>query len=383
MDIILSDNTIPFNQPFATGNERQFIDQALSTNQLSGDGAFTKMCHAWLDAYSHSTKSLLTHSCTAALEMAALALDLSPGDEVIMPSYTFASTANAFALRGAVPVFIDIRPDNLNMDEQLIEAAITPKTRAIVPVHYAGVGCEMDQIMAIAKKHDLYVVEDAAQALMSHYRGRPLGSIGHLGTYSFHHTKNIVSGEGGSLQINTPEHAGLAEMIREKGTDRSRFLRGETDKYTWQVIGSSYLPSELIAAYLWAQLNDASSITKSRLALWDIYHRHLEPLEQQGLLRRPFVPDQCRHNAHMYYIVLREGTERQKVISRLKAQGIQTVSHYVPLHSSPAGKQYGKTPGSMHHTERCAASLLRLPLWVGMTPLQQEKVVAGLAAILH
>ena len=378
----MTDEPIPFNRPFETGNECRFIEQAVSSRHLAGDGEFTIKCQTWLTDHSSSHSSLLTHSCTAALEMAAIALEISPGDEVIMPSNTFSSTANAFALRGGVPVFVDIRADTLNLDEKLIEAAITPQTKAIVPVHYAGVGCEMDPIMDIADAHNLRVVEDAAQGVMASYRSKQLGGIGDLGTYSFHETKNVISGEGGSLQINAPEFADICEMVREKGTDRSKFLRGEKDKYTWQVIGSSYLPSELIAAFLWGQLEETKRITKARLDLWDTYHSLLEPLEQKGLLKRPTVPEECQHNAHMYYIILNNITDRQKVASYLKAQNIYAVSHYVPLHSSPAGQKFGRAHGGMHITNRVAETLLRLPLWVGLTRSQQEKVCDTLSFAL-
>lgn len=295
---------VPFNRPFMTGKELYYIAEAKFGNMLAGDGPFTKRCHDWLKKNSHCEKALLTHSCTAALEMAALLLDIEPGDEIIMPSYTFVSTANAFVLRGGVPIFIDIREDTLNLDERLIESAITPRTRAIVPVHYAGVACEMDTIMAIAKRYGLRVVEDAAQGVMATYKGRALGSIGDLGAYSFHETKNVISGEGGALLVNDPSLAMRAEIIREKGTDRSCFFRGEVDKYTWQEVGSSFLPGELIAAFLWAQLEEAERITESRLEIWQRYNTLLEPLEAQGLLRRPIVPEECKHNAHMYYVLL-------------------------------------------------------------------------------
>ncbi|MCK9482637.1 MAG: dTDP-4-amino-4,6-dideoxygalactose transaminase, partial [Bacteroidia bacterium] len=319
-----------------------------------------------------------THSCTAALEMSALLLDIKPGDEVIMPSYTFVSTANAFVLRGAIPVFVDIRPDTLNLDEKLIEEAITPRTRAIVPVHYAGVACEMDSIMAIARRHNLAVVEDAAQGVMASYKGRALGSIGDLGTFSFHETKNVISGEGGALLVNNPELALRAEIIREKGTDRSRFFRGEVDKYTWQEVGSSYLPGEVIAAFLWAQLEEADRITQQRLAIWDNYQQLLAPLAAEGLLTQPSIPDNCQHNAHMYYVILSAEADRQKVLEQLKQQGIGAVFHYVPLHSSPAGKGYTRTSGELKVTNDKAERLLRLPLWIGLTKEQQERTTQAL-----
>jgi dTDP-4-amino-4,6-dideoxygalactose transaminase len=307
--------------------------------------------------------------------MAALLLDIQPGDEVIMPSYTFVSTANAFVLRGAIPVFVDIREDTLNLDERLIEAAITPRTKAIVPVHYAGVACEMDAIMDIARRHGLMVVEDAAQGVMSSYKGQALGSIGDLGAFSFHETKNVISGEGGALLVKDAALAVRAEIIREKGTDRSRFFRGEVDKYTWQEVGSSYLPGELIAAFLWAQLEQAKNITSQRLASWEHYHQLLAPSESKGILRRPIVPEECQHNAHMYYVLLNPGINRQAVLKKLKQNDIDAVFHYVPLHSSPAGQRYGRAHGSLTVTNQQSECLIRLPLWVGLTELQQNKIV--------
>jgi len=342
-----------------TGKELYYIAEAKFGNMLAGDGPFTKRCHQWLEQRTACVKALLTHSCTAALEMAAQLVDIQAGDELIMPSYTFVSTANAFVLRGGVPVFVDIREDTLNLDERLIEAAITPRTRAIVPVHYAGVAAEMDAIMAIARGHGLKVVEDAAQGVISSYKGRALGSIGDLGAYSFHETKNVISGEGGALLVNEPTLALRAEIIREKGTDRSRFFRGEVDKYTWQEVGSSFLPGELIAAFLWAQLEEAERITDDRLASWARYHALLEPLEAMGLLRRPIVPEGCRHNAHMYYVLLAPEIDRQWVLDALKQEQIYAVFHYVPLHSSPAGRRYGRAIGGLEVTNRCARSLLR------------------------
>jgi dTDP-4-amino-4,6-dideoxygalactose transaminase len=366
---------IHFNRPFMTGKEHYYIAEAKFGNMLAGDGPFTKRCHKWLEHKSGCAKALLTHSCTAALEMAALLLDIEPGDEVIMPSYTFVSTANAFVLRGGVPVFVDIREDTLNLDERLIEAAITPRSRAIVPVHYAGVACEMDAIMAIAKRHGLKVVEDAAQGVMASYKGRVLGSIGDLGAYSFHETKNVISGEGGALLVNDPALATRAEIIREKGTDRSRFFRGEVDKYTWQEVGSSFLPGELIAAFLWAQLEEAQHITNQRLAIWQRYHELLEQLEQKGLLRRPITPADCCHNAHMYYVLLAPGIDRQKVLTELKKNDIYSVFHYVPLHSSPGGQRYGRAYGELEVTIRQSERLVRLPLWVGLSAEQQDRIV--------
>lgn len=364
-----------------TGKEHDYIKEAYSNGMLAGDGPFTKRCHDWLEQKTGTKKALLTHSCTAALEMAALLLNIEPGDEVIMSSYTFVSTANAFALRGAVPVFVDIRTDTLNLDEKLIEGAITSKTKAIVPVHYAGVGCEMDTIMAIANKHNLAVVEDAAQGLMSSYKGRPLGSIGNMGTFSFHETKNIISGEGGALLVNDQKLPGQAEIIREKGTDRSRFFRGVVDKYTWQSIGSSFLPGELIAAFLWAQLEDAKNITEKRLSIWNEYHQMLAPLEEKGILRRPIIPDDCQQNGHLYYILLNPSIDRQKVLADFRAEQIMAPFHYIPLHSSPAGMQLGRTHGSMEVTDAASEQLLRLPLWYSISKEEQERVVAVLAKL--
>lgn len=359
---------IPFNKPYMTGRELHYISQAHANGHLSGDGAFTKRCHAWLEESTGCNRALLTHSCTAALEMSALLLDLEPGDEVIMPSFTFVSTANAFVLRGAIPVFVDIRPDTLNIDETLIEAAITSRTRAICVVHYAGVGCEMNEIMNFAAKHGLQVVEDAAQGVMSSYRGSPLGSIGSLAAFSFHETKNVISGEGGALLINDAAFVERAEMIREKGTNRSRFFRGEVDKYTWMDVGSSYLPSEVLAAFLTAQLEQAEEITDRRLGIWAHYHSWAESLEQQGLLRRPTVPEHCRHNAHMYYLLLPSLEARTKFIARLKEDGIGSVFHYVPLHSTPAGRRLGRpaVDSGLPVTDRVSDTLVRLPLWVGL-----------------
>ncbi|MDQ3203396.1 MAG: dTDP-4-amino-4,6-dideoxygalactose transaminase [Pseudomonadota bacterium] len=371
----MSTEKFQFNRPYMTGREFDYIEQAKSGNKLAGDGPFTKKCHHWLEENTGSVRALLTHSCTAALEMAALLLDIQPGDEVIMPSYTFVSTANAFVLRGAVPVFVDIREDTLNLDERLIEAAVTTRTRAIVPVHYAGVSCEMDTIMEIARRHGLIVVEDAAQGIMASYKGHALGSIGDLGAFSFHETKNVISGEGGALLIKDPALASRAEIIREKGTDRSRFFRGEVDKYTWQEVGSSYLPGELIAAFLWAQLEDARNITSRRLASWERYHHLLAPAESKGILRRPIIPAECKHNAHMYYVLLNPETDRQAVLSKLKQNEIHAVFHYVPLHSSPAGRRYGRVNDSLSVTNRQSERLIRLPLWVGLSEAQQDKII--------
>lgn len=367
---------IEFNRPYITDNESRYIKETFLNNKLAGDGPFTKRCHEWLESRTECHKALLTHSCTAALEIAALLLDIQPGDEIIMPSYTFVSTANAFVLRGAIPVFVDIREDTLNLDERLIEAAITNRTRAIVPVHYAGVSCDMDVIMSIAKRHNLKVIEDAAQGVMANYKGCALGSIGDLGAYSFHETKNITSGEGGALLINDRSLSLQAEIIREKGTDRSQFLRGEVDKYTWIVAGSSFLPSDMIAAFLWAQLEAAEKITHQRLINWQYYHSQLQELENSGILRRPIIPTDCQHNAHMYYVLIAPEINRQAVLAELKKTGVFALSHYVPLHSSPAGLRYGKIHGDLSLTTQLSQQIIRLPLWIGLTTAQQDFVIA-------
>lgn len=362
---------IPFNKPYLTGKELRFIAEAHAKGQLAGDGFFTGCCSRWLEEKMGCKKALLTHSCTAALEMAAILANIQPGDEIILPSYTFVSTANAFVLRGGVPVFVDIRADTLNIDETLIEAAITPRTKAIVPVHYAGVACEMDTIMAIARKHNVLVIEDAAQGVMASYKGKPLGSIGDLGCYSFHETKNIVSGEGGALLINNPRFAARAEIIREKGTNRSLFFRGQVDKYTWVDLGSSYLPGELIAAFLWAQMQEAETITNNRLEIWNAYHRSLETLERDGLLRRPIIPDECKHNGHMYYILLDSIEQRTSLIKKMKSLGVLCVFHYVPLHSAYPDGIKTRNHGQLNNTTQISDRLLRLPLWVGLADDQQ------------
>lgn len=367
--------TIPFNHPYIIGTEGSYIEEVNSKNMFAGDGDFTKLCHLWMEKQVGCLKALLTHSCTAALEMAALLIDIQPGDEIIMPSYTFVSTANAFVLRGGIPVFIDVRQDTLNIDERQIEAAITSKTKAIVPVHYAGVACEMDTIMDIARRHSLSVVEDAAQGIKASYKGRPLGSIGDLGTFSFHETKNVISGEGGALLVNSDEFSTQAEIIREKGTDRSRFFRGEVDKYTWQSLGSSFLPSELIAAFLWAQLEHADEITHMRKEIWDRYDQAIRQLEYEGLISRPHVPQDCQHNAHIYYIILAPEIKRHLVLREMEHNNVHAVSHYVPLHSSPAGLRFGRSHGSLEKTEHLSKQIIRLPVWIGLSELQQERVI--------
>lgn len=373
---------IPFNTPYIAGGEVDYIREVFLGRQFAGDGGFTEQCHKWLEANLGSQKALLTHSCTSALEMAALLIDIKPGDEVIVPSYTFVSTANAFVLRGGVPVFVDIRTDTLNIDESKIEAAITERTRAIVPVHYAGVACDMDSIMKIARQYCLKVIEDAAQGVMASYKKIPLGRIGDLGTLSFHETKNVISGEGGALLINRDEYIIQAEIIREKGTDRSRFFRGELDKYTWQAVGSSFLPSELTAAFLSAQLEHATKITEQRRKIWDQYNLLTESLEQDGLLRRPQVPDECEHNAHMFYILLTSGVDSKRLLADLKANGIQALSHYVPLHSSPGGRRFGRIHAEMKNTNQVSERIVRLPLWIGLNASDQERVVNSLQSAI-
>ncbi len=370
----------PFNKPFTIGAELEYITDAVARGHLSGDGHYTKLCHRWLEQKLGAKRALLTHSCTAALEMAAMLCDIRPGDEVIMPSYTFVSTANAFVLRGGVPVFVDIRPDTLNLDEKLIEAAITPKTRAIVPVHYAGVACEMDSIMAIARRHGLLVVEDAAQAVLSDYRSRSPGCIGDLGCLSFHETKNVISGEGGALLVNNPALIERAEIIREKGTNRSKFFRGEVDKYTWVDIGSSFLPSELIGAFLWAQLEHAEAIIAHRRRLCAVYREALQDLADAGRLVLPQPePEGLAGNGHMFYLFTRTAAERPALLAHLKSAGVHAVFHYVPLHASPAGQRYGRTAGSLPVTEDLAERLVRLPLYYGLA----EDGARGVAAAVR
>jgi len=372
---------IPFNKPYMTGKELWYIAQAHAKGHLAGDGSFTRQCSSWLESRTGASKALLTHSCTAALEMAAILADIQPGDEVIMPSYTFVSTANAFVLRGGVPIFVDIRPDTLNIDENLIEAAITARTKAIVPVHYAGVGCEMDTIMDIARRHGLLVIEDAAQGVMATYKGRPLGSIGHMAALSFHETKNIISGEGGALLVNDPHLAERAEIIREKGTNRSQFFRGQVDKYTWVDMGSSFLPGELIAAFLWAQMEEADAITSRRLSIWNTYHQWFADAEKRELIRRPVIPSHCGHNAHMYYLLLPDLDVRTRFIDVLKQDGIHCVFHYVPLHSAPEGRKVGRAHGDLTNTITLSDRLVRLPLWLGLEERQPEVIKKALGIV--
>jgi dTDP-4-amino-4,6-dideoxygalactose transaminase len=376
------DGLITFNRPFKTGREFGYIEKAIENRHLSGNGPFTARCSSWLSDHYASARVLLTFSCTSALEMAAILVDLRPGDEVIMPSFTFVSTASAVALRGATPVFVDIRPDTLNVDEEQVAAAITRRTKAILPVHYAGVGAEMDVLMALARENDLFMIEDAAQGIMASYRGRRLGSIGDLGCVSFHETKNIHCGEGGALIINQPEWVERAEILQEKGTNRSKFFRGEVDKYTWVELGSSFLTSEINAAFLWAQIQQASEITDARMSVWLRYHERFEALEANGRLRRPVIPEGCEHNAHIYYLLLRDAATRDGLIERLRERKIQAVFHYLPLHSSPAGRHFGRAQRKLSTTDHVSASLVRLPLWVGMGDRDIDRVVTAVEEYL-
>ena len=366
---------INFNVPPFIGTEMDYIKKAVENKKICGDGEFTKKCNAWLEKKTGTAKALLTTSCTHATEMAALLCDIKEGDEVIMPSYTFVSTADAFVLRGATVVFVDIDPKTMNIDANLIEDAITEKTKAIVPVHYAGVSCDMDRIMEIAKRHNLIVIEDAAQGIMSTYHGKSLGTIGDYGCFSFHETKNISLGEGGALLIANPADIETAEIVREKGTNRSKFFRGEIDKYSWVEAGSSYLPSELNAAYLWGELESAEEIYKNRMDTWQYYHSQLENMEKNGKIKRPVIPENCVHNAHMYYIKAKDLDERTRLLAYLKENGVSAVFHYIPLHSAAAGIKYGRFFGEDQYTTKESERLLRLPLYYGMKEEDREKVV--------
>ena len=373
--------TIPFNKPYLPENEFEHIRKAHKNGQLAGDGSFTKFCHEWLEENTGCRKALLTHSCTAALEMSAMLIDINPGDEIIMPSFTFVSTANAFALRGAVSVFADIRPDTFNIDENLIENLVTPRTKAIVPVHYAGLSCEMEKILEIAKKHDLRVIEDSAQGICSSFKGRALGTIGQIGCLSFHETKNIHSGEGGAILINDENLIERAEIIRDKGTNRSQFFRGEVDKYRWVDIGSSYLPGELTAAFLFAQLEKAQEITADRLSIWNKYYEIFEDLEKSGQASRPIIPKNCEHNGHIFHLLLDKRFNRDKVLREMNEKGVNAVFHYQPLHSSPAGKKYGKCTSALPVTDDISERIIRLPMWIGFN--QHERVHTILSNILN
>lgn len=371
---------IDFNRPAFTGREMEYIQDAVKRGMLCGDGAYTRKCSEWMKEKFDVNHVLLTTSCTHALEMAAYLADIKPGDEVIMPSYTFVSTADAFVLRGAKVVFVDIRPDTMNIDEKLIEAAITPKTRAIVPVHYAGVACEMDVIMRLAGKYGLKVIEDAAQGVEASYKGRALGTIGDFGCYSFHETKNYTMGEGGALLFQKEEYLERAEVLREKGTDRSKFFRGQVDKYRWVDYGSSYLPSELNAAYLYAQLEACEEINRKRLEIYEYYHNNLRILAEEGKLEQPFIPDGCSHNAHMYYIKVRDLEVRSKLIAYLRERGICSVFHYIPLHSSPAGQKFGRFSGEDIYTTRESERLLRLPMFYNLPMEDVKRIVDEIVA---
>jgi dTDP-4-amino-4,6-dideoxygalactose transaminase len=368
---------IPFNRPQLTGNEHLYIDEALASGKLSGNGRFAQLCAAWLEKNVGGHKALITPSCTAALEMSGMLIDFEPGDEIIVPDFAFVSTANAFALYGATPVFVDVDPLTLNIDPAAVELAITPRTRAIVVIHYGGVACDMDRIMSIAARHDLIVVEDAAHAIEASYFNRPLGSIGDLATFSFHETKNVQCGEGGALILNNQDLVQRAEIIQEKGTDRSSFFRGEIDKYTWRDIGSSYLLSEVASAFLYAQLEHAQEITEERRTIWTRYYEALQPLESEGILRRPFVPLGCTHSGHLFYILLPTGAVRDTIIEVLRRRGIHAVFHYLPLHQSPAGGRLGRLGGPVPVSEYVSSRLLRLPLWGGLGEVRVKEVIAA------
>lgn len=379
----MADYKIPFNIPPYEEKAIDYIKEAIRNRKICGDGPFTKQCDAWIEERTGTAKSLLTTSCTHATELAALLCDIQPGDEVIMPAYTFVSTADAFVLRGAKPVFVDIRPDTMNIDETLIEDAVTSRTRAIVPVHYAGVSCEMDRIMDIAARHHLYVIEDAAQGIMSSYKGQALGTIGDFGCYSFHETKNYSMGEGGALLIRDAKYIEDAEIYREKGTNRSQYYRGQIDKYTWINAGSSYLPSELNAAYLWAQLQEADRINEKRLALWNRYDEQLRPLAKKGLIECPHIPDGCVHNAHMYYIKTKDIEERTALISYLAEYGILSVFHYIPLHTAPAGRKFGRFHGEDRYTTRESERLTRLPMYDKLSLEEVDDIVSKVKEFYH
>jgi dTDP-4-amino-4,6-dideoxygalactose transaminase len=379
----VASSTVPFNKPYVTGAEFDYIQEAIDNAHLAGSGPFSRRCSDYLKERLGAQSVLLTHSCTGALEMAALLADVQPGDEVILPSFTFTSTATAFALRGAVPVFVDVREDTLNLDESLVEAAITPRTRALVAVHYAGIGCEMRILADIAERRGLMLIEDAAQGFCSDYHGAPLGSLGSLGTLSFHETKNVISGEGGALVVNDPALVERAEVLHEKGTNRRAFFRGQVDKYSWVDLGSSFVASELAAAFLWAQLEQDDWITGQRMAIWERYHDGFAELQASGRVRRPIVPRGAGHNAHMYYLLLETMDARDRAIEDLAELGVAAVFHYVPLHSAPAGRRLGRAVGTLSVTDDVSGRLLRLPLWVGMTNEQVEGVIAAVWQVVR
>lgn len=379
----MEETMIVFNVPPYTGNEITYIAQAVEKQKICGDGEFTQKCNAWIEKKTGTGKCLLTTSCTHATELAALLAQVGPGDEIIMPAYTFVSTADAFVLRGATPVFVDIRPDTMNIDEKLIEAAVTEKTKAIVPVHYAGVACEMDTIMDIAKRHNLFVIEDAAQGIMSTYKGRSLGTFGDFGVFSFHETKNFSMGEGGALLIRDEKYIEEAEILREKGTNRSKFFRGQIDKYTWVNYGSSYLPSDMNAAYLWAQLEMADAINEHRLSLWNQYYEELAPLQEKGILELPHIPEGCVHNAHMFYIKAKDLEERTELLKFLKENGILAVFHYIPLHTAPAGLKYGRFHGEDVYTTKESERLCRLPMFYKLTSGEVSYITGKVKEFYH
>jgi dTDP-4-amino-4,6-dideoxygalactose transaminase len=374
---------IPFNQPYTTGDELGCIQEAIDNRHLSGNGAFTARCARWMEERLGCERALLTSSCTSALEMAALVAGIGPGDEVIMPSYTFPTTASSVALRGAIPVFVDIREDTLNLDERLVEASLTSRTRAIMPVHYAGVACSLEELSEIAARHGLIMIEDAAQGFSATYRDLPLGTIGDLGCLSFHETKNLMCGEGGALLVNRAEWVERAEILQEKGTNRSQFLRGEADKYTWIDLGSSFLTSEINAAFLWAQIEHVEEILERRMAIWSAYHERLAPLEASARLRRPKVPRECLHNAHMYYVLVEDRDCRDRLIEALAARGIHALFHYVPLHSSVAGERFGRVTGELPVTDHASETLVRLPLWVEMSESDLDRVCSAIEDALY
>ena len=373
---------VVFNVPPFIGDEIKYVKEAIESHKICGDGKFTKLCNAWLEERFNAKKALLTTSGTSALDMAALLGGIKPGDEVILPSFTFSSTATAFAIYGAKLVFVDIRPDTMNIDETKIEGAITEKTKVIVAVHYAGVACEMDAIMEIAKRHGLKVVEDAAQGVMSTYKGKYLGTIGDLGCYSFHETKNYSMGEGGALIINNPDYIERAEILREKGTNRARFFRGQVDKYTWVDIGDSFLPSEMNAAYLWAQLQKADEIFNDRMATWNCYYDAFKPYAEKGIVDIPSIPDLCVHNAHMFYMKFKDLTERTACIEHMKQNGVGCVFHYIPLHSAPAGIKFGRFNGSDEYTTKESERLVRLPMYFGLTGEDRQRVIDSATVFL-
>jgi dTDP-4-amino-4,6-dideoxygalactose transaminase len=375
----VADGRIPFNRPYTIGTELDYVSEALELGQLSGNGELTRRCSAWLEDRCGSERVLLTHSCTGALEMAALLAGVGPGDEVVMPSFTFPSTANAFVLRGATPVFVDVCEDTLNLDPGCLEGAIGPRTRAIVPVHYSGVACDMDAIVEVAIRAETPIIEDAAQGVLATHRGRALGAIGSLGALSFHETKTLSSGEGGALLVNDPKLVDRAEILLEKGTDRARFFRGEIDKYTWQDVGSSFLMSELTAAFLYAQLKAADDIVARRVATWDRYHEAFEPLESKGVLRRPTIPSGCAHNGQAYWLLLPSSEQRDALIASLQSRGIFAIFHYLPLHAAPAGRRWGRPAEDLSRTEDLAARMVRLPLWVGLPDADVDRIVDAVA----